>query len=169
MQLHREIDFDPRADFFGDNINLRPTRRIGVIATATWDVVDTLTAGINGHVLRARIEGGNTLPFVPERSALVWLNWQPRPWLEARIESAYTGPRYAIGDYANAAGEQGSFNIVNLGLRARWRELTITARSDNVFARKYAELASYVGFLDALAFQPGTTRRYTLTLEYKQP
>ena len=169
LQLHREIDFDPRAGFFGDNINLRPTRRLGVLATAQWDVTDEWTAGANGHVLRARLAGGNTLPFVPRRSAMAWLSWQPRPWLDARIEGAYAGPRYAIGDYANAAGEQGGYSVVNLGLRARWRAVTLTLRTDNVFDRKYAELASFVGFTNALVFQPATGRRYALTLEYRQP
>ena len=169
IRLRHEIDFDPRADFFGDNINLRPTQRMGAIASATWNIASSLSAGINAHVVHAALSGGNTVPFVPKRSALVWVNWQPAHWLEARVESAYTGPRYAIGDYANASGEQGGFTVVNIGLRGRWRDATLTARADNVFAHRYTELVSYVGFLNALSYQPGTGRRYSVTFQYALP
>lgn len=167
LTLHHEIDFDPRAGFFGDNINLPSTRRQGATGSFSWMFDERLSAGINGELLNATLRGGNTLPFVPKRTLFAWLNWQAQPWLQTRVETAYTGPRYAIGDYANLRGEQGGFAVVNVGLRTRWRDATLTGRIDNLFNRQYAETASFASFLNALVFQPATGRRYALTFEWK--
>ena len=171
IDLAHEIDFDPRAGFFGENLNLGDTRRTGASASVDWALGDTLHASADIEFLRARIEdGGASVPFVPKRRANLALDWAATPWLAVRVEGQYIGPYHAIGDFLNDAPEQGGYTTVDAAVSANWGDVDVTLRADNLLDRDYDALVSYVTFLgpdDRLTYQPDGGRRLLLTLTWR--
>ncbi len=86
-----------------------------------------------------------------------------------------TGPRYGIGDFANAQGRQGGFSVLNGGIRLRFGEnssygagrFSLALRAGNLPDREYDELITFASFLGELTFQPGAGRRVLATVQYE--
>ncbi len=169
LNLENEIEFDPTAGVFGENVNLDKTQRNGLTLSlfsqiSTKFLMKTDLGFVNAEFKSGTFKG-NDISGVASEIAKIRLDYQVDQKLTTYLEANYTGQRYAQGDNGNNFGKQDSIKVFNAGMNYKQKAWGIQARVNNLTDEKYAEFITNNGF--GAAFQPSPERNYMLTASYQ--
>ncbi|MGQ3048323.1 MAG: TonB-dependent receptor [Niveispirillum sp.] len=112
------------------------------------------------------VERGDRIPGIPLHSLKIGADVALTDGLTVGTEMQYSSSRYLRGDEANLTDPIGGFALFNLSARYQVLDgVTLHARVDNLFDRRYATFGIYgeadeMGFEDARFLSPGATRRF---------
>lgn len=168
LDLEDEIEFDPNAGFFGENVNLDETRRDGV----TLSLLSHLSKefglkteiGIVDAEFRSGTFDGNDISGVSDTIAKLRGDYRINDYFSTYLEYNYSSPRYAQGDNANDAGKLGSITVFNAGIGYQYKAWDVNFRINNLADEEYAEFVTNNGF--GAAYQPSPERNFTLIAGY---
>ena len=79
----------------------------------------------------------------------------------------YIGSRFRINDVNNALPKIKSYVTADLGLSYSRNDFTISASINNLFDKKYYELATYGAFSGNKLYYPAPARNFNLKLDYR--
>lgn len=168
LKLENEIEFDPTAGLFGENVNLDKTQRNGLTLSLSNRVSQRFLLKTELGLVNAKFKSGtfsgNDISGVASKIAKIRADIKIRDNLNAYLEANYTGQRFAQGDNGNVFGKLDSITVVNAGLGFKQKEWGILFRVNNLLDEKYAEFITNNGF--GAAFQPSPERNYMLTASY---
>jgi len=157
MRLEDEIYFDPTSF---TNINLDPTRRYGLEASASTQLSQTIHITTNLAYTRAEFrEGtfkGNDIPLVPRYTASLSGLWDINPTLEMAASLNYIGDKYFDNDQANAAKKIPAYETLDIKLTNTQGPWRISAAINNALGKK----AFDYGVIST--FTPGKYNAYPL-------
>lgn len=148
--IHDEIGYDSAQ---GINTNFDPTRRRGIEAELSWEMLTNLRARLSYAYTDAEfmsgIYSGKNIPSVAKNSANAQLLWDTNQYGNYVAQVNYVGERYTSGDFANTLNKLPSYTT--LDLRANWniKPVTISLSALNVTDKKYSPYALY-------AYDPAT-------------
>lgn len=146
MNTKDEIFYDPTVGGFGDNRNYDHTRRFGIEAGASSDLVDNVNIYCNYTYLKARYDGGkfagNRIPMVPEHKVVFGVNWYPVECLDINFNSLYVSDQYSINDDANNLAALKPYFVCNGKITAKYKGWKIFFGINNIFDAVYSEIAS---------------------------
>lgn len=168
LELEDEIEFDPNAGLFGENVNLDDTRRKGVtlswLAQVSIDFAITTELGYVDAKFKSGSFDGNDVSGVSDKIAKLRGDYRINDFFSTYIESNYSSPRYAQGDNGNQFGELGSITVINAGIGYHYKSWDVNFRVNNLNDENYAEFVTNNGF--GAAYQPSPDRNYMLTASY---
>jgi len=168
LDLEDEIEFDPNAGLFGENVNLDATRRDGV----TLSIYSQLSTafglkteiGIVDAEFRSGSFEGKDIAGVSDTIAKVRGDYRINDSFRTYLEYNYSSPRYAQGDNANEFGKLDSITVFNAGISYQYMAWDVKFRVNNLADEEYAEFVTNNGF--GAAYQPSPERNFTLTAGY---
>ena len=176
LDLDNEIVYDPfvlnPASWTGQgaNVNLDPTRREGLILDVAHrfekDRIDVSYAFVRAR-FREGTYAGNTVGGVPRHTArLDWTHQWQQGW-NTLLETVYTGRQYLQGDYYNTEGELGGYTVWNG--RVAWSQggVTLSARINNLFDKRYVQSAGYSSSAVLHYAYPAPERNFWLSAEWR--
>ncbi len=167
LDLENEIQYDPNAGTFGENVNLDNTRRDGV--TLSWlaqlNTAFSLKAelGMVDAKFHSGTFNGNDISGVSDQIIRVRGDYRVNDSVTTFLETNYSSPRYAQADNANLFGKLGSITLINVGLGYTYKSWDMSFRVNNLNDENYAEFVTNNG---TTAFQPSPDRNFTLTAGY---
>ena len=156
MDIEDELYYD--SDAFA-NVNLDESNRKGVIIEAYYDITPSLS--LNGSYSRTKATyksgsfEGNDVPFVPEQTAVLGLNYTLTSTINLYADAIYTGRRFRADDNDNASDQLGGYTIYNINLgyntHPDWQDAAWSAnvRVNNIFGKEYSGLSSIFGVYPA--------------------
>jgi iron complex outermembrane receptor protein len=158
MDLENELHFSP-ATF--TNVNLDPTRRMGVENILTWRVSDTLRLKASLAYTRAQFRAGpfagNDVPLVSPWTGSVAASWDIyRKYLVLDAVARFFSTRRMDNDQMNFQPQIPGRAVVDLRLGGEIDKFFWSASVQNVFNTLYFDYAI------ASAFTPGTYNAYPL-------
>ncbi|MEE8364951.1 MAG: TonB-dependent receptor [Gammaproteobacteria bacterium] len=166
LNLENEIEFDPTAGLFGENINLDKTRRDGLTLSLFSQISPIFSMkselGLVSAKFKSGFFNGKDISGVSDKIAKIRADYQFLPRHEGYLEVHYTGKKFAQGDNANTLGKLESFAILNAGINYQQKNWSIQIRVNNLSDEKYAEFVSSFG-----AYFPNPERNYMLTASYQ--
>lgn len=169
LDLDDEIEFDPNAGLFGENVNLDETRRDGFTLSLYNQLgPDFGLATQVGYVeaeFRSGSFDGKDISGVSDLVAKLRGDLRLDDRFNTYLEYNYSSPRYAQGDNANEFGKIGSITVYNAGVAYRYGNWDANFRVNNLFDEEYAEFVTNNGF--GAAYQPSPERNYYLTAGYR--
>lgn len=170
LDLDNEIDYDGTADGpygpgTGANVNLDPTRRLGLSMDGRLPLSSRLTLDLQYAYIDAVFRGGsysgNEIPFVARHNFTASTNWRlARAW-RLFVESRYTGDRYQGGDYDNLLAKLPAMTIVNTGISYSRGPWLVDFRINNVGDVEYSGYATYN------TYYPAPKRNFTFKARYQ--
>lgn len=105
--------------------------------------------------LRAIIaQPGDKIPGVPKHSLKVGINYELLKGLNVGADLLYASGVFLIGDEANLDKKLKGYTLLNLNLSYYVGKLTLFARLDNLFDKKYETTGRYVSLEDAARLNP---------------
>jgi iron complex outermembrane receptor protein len=169
LNLENEIEFDPTAGLFGENVNLDKTQRNGLTLSLFSQISPTFSMISELGLVNAKFKSGtfkgNDISGVASEVAKIRVDYQVKQNLTTYLEAQYTGQRYAQGDNGNNFGKLDSIKVLNAGLNYKQKAWDIHFRVNNLSDEKYAEFITNNGF--GAAFQPSPERNFMLTASYQ--
>ena len=168
LDLKDEIEFDPNAGLFGENVNLDETRRDGMTLSiySQFSTVFGLKTeiGIVDAEFRSGSFEGKDIAGVSDTIAKVRGDYRINDSFSSYLEYNYSSPRYAQGDNANEFGKLGSITVFNAGISYQYMAWDVNFRVNNLADEEYAEFVTNNGF--GAAYQPSPERNFILTAGY---
>ncbi|MDH3763124.1 MAG: TonB-dependent receptor [Gammaproteobacteria bacterium] len=166
LDLENEIEFDPNAGLFGENVNLDNTRRDGI----TFSLYSQLSmafglkteVGVVDAEFRSGSFEGKDISGVADTIASLRGDYRVNDQFSAYLEYNYSSPKYAQGDNANDFGKLGSITVYNAGVAYQFKLWDVNLRINNLADESYAEFVTNNG-----AYYPSPERNYTLTATYR--
>lgn len=178
LNLQNEIAFNPTPlpSFpFGVNSNLDPTRRIGGLVNANYQLTPAWLIGADYTHVSAKISEGifqnNDIPFVAENTGSLYSDYQFLNYWSFFSKVIFVGSRFADGDDANAFPKLPAVTLLNLALRYQRHYLFAVFRINNVFNHEYNSYSS-VNTVSAVPFQqqqffyPAPGRNFLFTVGF---
>lgn len=170
LDIHDEISFDSSTYY---NINLDRTRRRGLVAEASYNLLSLWQIGGNYTYTDGRITDGafdgNRIPLVSRHMGSLWIDgWLTRD-LGVKLEAAYTGDRVPGGDFSNDFSKLDAYTVVNLTVRYEAERLIASARINNLLNEIYNETGAVgfdAAFVPVAGYFPAPERNIWLTVEY---
>jgi iron complex outermembrane receptor protein len=165
LDLTDEIGYDG-AQFA--NLNLDPTRRVGLETEASWQVASSLTMKLAYSYLDAHVRSGayegNELPLVSRNKVSLQGIWNVGSLGTYSALVRTVGSRHYDGDYANTGGMLAGYTTLDLQAGWDFKPWRITAKVMNAFNRKYAPEA--VKGSSAYAYWPADGRALYVSGQY---
>ncbi len=167
LDLEDEIEFDPNAGLFGENVNLDKTRRDGI--TLSWlsqlstDFALRTDIGLVDATFESGSFDGNEISGVSDEIARLRGDYRINDYFSTFVEWHYRSPRYAQGDNANDFGRLDSITVINAGLGYAYKAWQVRFRINNLADEEYAEFVTNNGLA---AFQPSPERNVSLIAGY---
>ena len=168
LDLDNEIKFNA-ATFTNDN--LEESRRRGLILNAAHRYSSALQLTANysftDSEIKAGTHAGNEVPYVPNHSATVALDYQLNASTNLYVDAKYTGSQFLDDDEANALDKIGGYTVVNANLRWKMQEWDASLRINNLFDKEYDAYALAASWVPGgVAHYPAAGRQVMLTLGY---
>ncbi len=168
LDLENEIEFDPNAGFFGENVNLDETRREG-LTLSLYSQLDAdfglkTEIGLVNAKFRSGSFDGNDISGVSDKIASLRGDYRVSDPVSVYLEYNYSSARYAQGDNANQFGKIGSITVYNAGIAYQYQIWDLNLRVNNLFDESYAEFVTNNGF--GAAYQPSPGRNFMLSASY---
>jgi len=171
LDLENEIAFDP-AVF--DNVNLDPTRRIGLTLFAAYDVSAATQLSLSGSLLDAEVRSGTyqgkDVPMVADYNLRAALNQRLCETLTALLEWQRVGDRVSSGDFNNSFGRLAAYDVLNVAFVWSPSQHELSLRVNNVLNEKYSEFGAIgsrpTTFIQDEAFQPSPEINANLSWRY---
>lgn len=141
MNVKNEIAYAQESQNTFYNLNLPPTRHLGVLLNGHYDLSTAWTWG--GQLAAERswfLEGadqGKQLPQTPEWRLTLNSRYRWQSGWSVYGESQYTGSELADGDFANALGKIPGYWLLNATLGYHWQTLSFHLRLDNLLGKEY--------------------------------
>ncbi len=153
----------------GGNENLEDdTRRRGISLNSRFRLEEGLWFGGSITEQRATFtEGefrGNSIPLVPERTATLQLDWQPRDNLTFSLAHRYNGKRHLARDLANDMTRLPSYNWTDLSATFRHRSVRLELAVFNLADNEAMDLGFANSDLTDWQGQPLPERHYMISL-----
>lgn len=175
LKLENELAFNPLAGHFGQNVNLDPTKRTGVIFDFTVTPVDQITVSTKYTYTGAKFENtvnaGERIPLVAEHQLHFSAAYRFLPDWSLYGEVLLIGGRVASGDIQNNFALLPGYGTGNLYMRYHNGAWNINARINNILDKEYSDSAG-VGFNPGTGnmetgFFPAPERNFMLTVGYE--
>jgi iron complex outermembrane receptor protein len=182
-ELSNEIQFMPyagNAPYFGQNINLPPTRHQGLQFDGGVQLTDTLRLSGNltwqqaiyqSGVFNGTAVSGKSIPMVPHWLATLGLGWQADAVDRLNIVASYTGTQWLDNDSANQGPARlGAYTLVDASWTRNFgKRVTAAFSINNLFNDRYATYGSWSSTTGTSAYQwyslyPGDPRNYKLSV-----
>ena len=168
LDLDNEIKFNA-ATFTNDN--LEESRRRGLILNAAHRYSSALQLTANysftDSEIKAGTHAGNEVPYVPNHSATVALDYQLNASTNLYVDAKYTGSQFLDDDEANALDKIGGYTVVNANLRWKMQAWDASLRINNLFDKEYDAYALAASWVSGgVAHYPAAGRQLMLTLGY---
>ncbi len=166
LDLENEIEFDPNAGMFGENVNLDNTRRDGV--TVSLYSQFSMAFGLKTEVgvvdaeFRSGSFNGKDISGVADTIAKLRGDYRINDHFTTYLEYNYSSPKYAQGDNANDFGKLESITVYNAGVAYQYEVWDVNFRINNLADESYAEFITNNG-----AYYPSPERNFTLTATYR--
>ena len=164
MDIDDELYYDSVA--FA-NVNLDESNRKGIIVEAYYDITSSLSMNWSYSWIEATYKAGsfegNDVPFVPEQTAVLGLNYTLTQSINLYTDAIYTGRRFRADDDSNASNRLGGYTIYNINLgyntNPDWQDGAWSAnlRVNNIFGKEYSGLLFDNGFSSGGYPAPKTT------------
>ena len=179
LELENELDFDPTAtDPFGfstgANVNLDPTRRLGLILEGRLALDDNTGLSAAYGYVDARFRHGpwrgNDIPFVAEHSLRLSADHRFAAGFHVLVEMQTIGQRVASGDYSNSLEPLPGYTVFNLNSRYEYNDWTATLRVNNLTDKRYSDYAaagSNDSFDAETGFYPAPERNLRFEVDYR--
>ncbi|ADO45919.1 TonB-dependent receptor [Hydrogenobacter thermophilus TK-6] len=100
------------------------------------------------------VNPGDKIPGIPKHSIKLGMSYELLKGLSVGTDILYTSGVYLLGDEANLDRKTNSYTLVNLTANYRLGNLTLFARVENVFDKKYETTGRYVSLEDAAKLNP---------------
>ena len=170
MELENELHFSP-ATF--TNLNLDPTRRTGVEASAGAKLTDRVSLKAGGAYTKAEFRdganAGNDVPLVSRWTGNLGLAWDVVPrFLLADLTLRYSGERRFDNDQTNFQPMIPAYSVVDLRIAGAIEALRWSLAINNLFDVDYFDygIASESTFGTYNAYpQPGRTVMFKLGMD----
>jgi iron complex outermembrane receptor protein len=166
LDLEDEIEFDPDAGMFGENVNLDDTRRDGLTVSLYSQL--SMAFGLKTEIgivdaeFRSGSFEGKEISGVADAIASLRGDYRISDQFSTYLEYHYSSPKYAQGDNANDFGKLGSITVYNAGIAYQYKVWDVNFRINNLADESYAEFVTNNG-----AYYPSPERNYTLTATYR--
>ena len=166
LDLEDEIEFDPDAGMFGENVNLEDTRRDGLTVSLYSQL--SMAFGLKTEIgivdaeFRSGSFEGKEISGVADAIASLRGDYRISDQFSTYLEYHYSSPKYAQGDNANDFGKLGSITVYNAGIAYQYKVWDVNFRINNLADESYAEFVTNNG-----AYYPSPERNYTLTATYR--
>jgi len=168
LDLEDEIEFDPNAGLFGENVNLDQTRRDGLTLSWLSQISQGLALRTDIGLVDARFESGsfdgNEVSGVSDEIARLRGDYRIDDAYSTFIEWQYSSPRYAQGDNGNEFGRLDSITVINAGINYEYKAWQVRFRVNNLNDEEYSEFVTNNGF--GAAYQPSPERNFSLMAGY---
>lgn len=168
LDLEDEIEFDPNAGLFGENVNLDKTRRDGLTLSLYSQFSEKFgfktEIGIVDAQFRSGSFDGNDISGVSDSIAKLRGDYRINDYYTTYLEYNYSSPRYAQGDNGNEFGKLDSITVINAGISYQYMAWDVNFRVNNLADEEYAEFVTNNGF--GAAYQPSPERNFMLTAGY---
>ena len=165
LDLEDEIEFDPDAGLFGQNVNLDDTRRNGItlalLSQVSPNFVMTTEIGYVDAEFRSGTFNGNKISGVSDQVAKLRGDLLVSDYVTTYLEVNYSSPRYAQGDNANEFGKLDSIKVYNAGASYRHKTWEMGIRINNLTDEDYAEFVTNAG-----AYYPSPERNFMISVGY---
>ncbi len=169
LDLKNEIEFDPNAGLFGENVNLDDTRRDGLTLLLISQITSAFTLmteiGLVDAKFRSGSFDGNEISGVSDEIARLTGNYGLDDAWNVFVEWHYRSPRHIQGDNANELDKLGSITVINAGVDYRYKAWNANLRINNLADETYAEFVSTDGF--TTGYQPSPGRNVVLGVAYR--
>lgn len=172
IDLENEIAFDPNQF---DNVNLPPTRRLGVTAVLALDATDDTHLSLTGSAVRAEVTSGSfegkDVPLVPSYNLRLAVDQQLSRGVHALLEWQAVGKRVSSGDFNNNFKPLDDYNVVNVAVGWDADEHAVMLRVNNLLDARYSEFGAIgtnpnAGFATEEAFQPAPELNANISYRY---
>jgi iron complex outermembrane receptor protein len=168
LDLEDEIEFDPNAGLFGENVNLDDTRRDGLTLSLFSQLSKSFglrtEIGVVEAEFRSGTFNGKDISGVSDAIAKLRGDYRINDYFSTYLEYNYSSPRYAQGDNANEFGKIGSNTVYNAGIVYQYQEWDVNFRVNNLADEEYADFVTNNGF--GAVYQPSPERNFTVTASY---
>ncbi len=169
LDLENEIEFDPNAGLFGENVNLDDTRRDGLTLSLISRITSAFTLvtefGLVDAKFRSGSFDGNDISGVSDEIARLTGNFSVGESWNFFVEWHYRSPRHIQGDNANDLDKLDSITVINAGMDYRYKAWDVNLRINNLADETYAEFVSTDGF--TTGYQPSPERNAMLSVGYR--
>ncbi len=169
LDLENEIEFDPNAGFFGENVNLDDTRREGLALSLFSQLSISFGLKVEVGLVDARFESGsfesNEVSGVADEVVKLRGDYRVNDYFSTYLEYHYRSSRYAQGDNGNEFGKLDSITLINAGIGYQTKAWDVNFRINNLADEEYAEFVTNNGI--GAAFQPSPGRNFTFTAGYR--
>ncbi|QWT19857.1 TonB-dependent receptor [Bacillus sp. NP157] len=118
------------------------------------------------------VRRGDSIPGLPRQTLKAGIDWRATDAVRIGVDGRYAGGQYLRGDEINALGRTGGYAV--FGMDAAWQvnaHVTVSARVDNLFDRRYATVGVlgdpsgvFAGMDDPRFLGPGAPRAGWLSL-----
>lgn len=168
LDLDNEIKFNAAA-FVNDN--LEESRRRGLILSTAHRYNNQLQLTANysftDSEIMAGTHAGNEVPYVPNHSASVGLDYQLNTETNLYLDAKYTGSQFQDDDEANTLAQVGGYTVVNANVRWKLQNWDASLRVNNLFDKAYDAYTIAAAWLPGgTAYYPAAGRQVMLTLGY---
>ncbi|WP_296060947.1 TonB-dependent receptor [uncultured Amphritea sp.] len=168
LDLDNEIKFFP-ATYVNDNLD--KSRRQGVVLSATHQYSEQLTLLSNYSYTEAKIMAGthegNYVPYVPNHTATLAIDYQLNSATNLYLDAKYTGSQYQDDDEENSMERVDSYTLVNANIRWKYQKFTTSVRVDNLLNKDYDAYTVAASWVPGgSAYYPAAGRQFMLTLNY---
>ncbi len=165
LDLENEIEFDPNAGMFGENVNLDNTRRDGITVSLYSQLSMAFglktELGVVDAEFRSGTFDGKDISGVADTIVKLRGDYRINDKISTYLEYNYSSPKYAQGDNTNDFGKLGSITVYNAGIAYQFKVWDVNFRINNLTDEKYAETINNFG-----AYFPSPERNYMLTAGY---
>ncbi|MDH3635318.1 MAG: TonB-dependent receptor [Gammaproteobacteria bacterium] len=169
LDLEDEIEFDPNAGMFGENVNLEDTRRNGLTLSLFSQLSASLDLRTEIGIVDAEFGSGTfdgkDISGVSDAIAKLRGDYRINDYFTTYLEYQYSSPRYAQGDNANEFGKIGSNTVYNAGIAYQYKAWDVNFRINNLADEEYADFVTNNGL--GPVYQPSPERNFTLTAGYR--
>lgn len=168
LDLDNEIKFNAAA-FVNDN--LEESRRRGLVLSTAHRYNNQLQLTANysftDSEIMAGTHAGNEVPYVPNHSASVGLDYQLNNETNLYLDAKYTGSQFQDDDEANKLAQVGGYTVVNANVRWKLQNWDASLRVNNLFDKAYDAYTIAAAWLPGgTAYYPAAGRQVMLTLGY---
>ena len=172
MDMQDEIAWN---DATSKNENIEDTRRIGAEGALTVLPVRSLKITASyAYVLPTFLKGDdkeNQIPLVSNHEIEGGFTWYGPADIEISADASFRSDYYQAGDTANDQKKEGSYLLLNAGIRWRFSlasgDLALALSADNLLDTEYSQVVAYNEWTDTSSYYPAAGRSISLSGNYK--
>lgn len=162
-------------DATSQNENLDDTRRIGAEGKITVTPIKSLKITSSyGYVLPTFFKGedkDNQIPLVSNHEIEGGVTWYAPGNIEVSADASFRSDYYQAGDTANDQKKEGSYLLLNAGIRWRFSlaagDMSLALSVDNLLDTDYLQVVTYNEWADTSSYYPAAGRSISLAGNYK--